>query len=161
MASGNTLLIFTPQAAYYPDTAHAYLGSRNNHLLLSFEDGTTVTAYFTAVMPQLYGGGGITVYIHWAHVAVTGTVIWEFGFERIGDGVQDIDTDGFATNNVTAGITVPATSGLLDVTSIAFTNGADMDSVVAGDAFRTRITRSSTDTAVGDAQVMAVELRET
>ena len=57
--------------------------------------------------------------------------------------------------------TVPGTSGLVDVVSIAFTDGADMDSVAAGEGFRLKVTRdASSDDATGDAELRFVELRE-
>ena len=46
--------------------------------------------------------------------------------------------------------------------SVAFTNGTDMDSVAAGEAFRIKLTRDAvSDTAAGDAELHAVEIRET
>lgn len=56
---------------------------------------------------------------------------------------------------------VPGTSGLVDVVSVAFTAGADMDSVAAGESFRLKVTRdAASDTATGDAELIKVELRE-
>jgi hypothetical protein len=48
------------------------------------------------------------------------------------------------------------------VTNVAITNGANMDSVAVGEAFRLRIRRDVTnDTAAGDAELLAVEVKET
>ena len=58
--------------------------------------------------------------------------------------------------------TLQVASLLVDVVSISFTDGADMDSVAAGEAFRLKVTRDGvSDTAAGDAELMAVEIRET
>ncbi len=114
-------------------------------------------------MPQHYGGGGVTVYLHYAMTsAVSGDVDWDAAFERIGDQQQDLDADGFAAVQSVDNTTVPGTSGLVDVVSIAFTDGAQMDSVAVGEAFRLQVTRdAASDTASGDAELVAVELRET
>lgn len=165
MASGNTLIVFTPNGAEFPASAYATLDVRNNHPCLDFDTTNTESAFFTGVMPQSYSDAtGVTVYIHWAAASATsGTIGWLVAFERNGDG-QSITTDDFATNQPTSSnaVTVPASSGTIDITSIAVTKGANMDSVVAGDMFRIRIQRDiANDTASGDAELYAVEIRET
>jgi hypothetical protein len=114
-------------------------------------------------MPQSYAGGGVTVFLHYAmSSAESGDVDWDVAFERIGDQQQDIDSDSFAAVNSVDNTTVPATSGLVDVVSVAFTDGADMDSVAAGEAFRLKVTRdAASDTATGDGELVGVEVRET
>ncbi|MFQ6027398.1 MAG: hypothetical protein ACE5Q6_07895, partial [Dehalococcoidia bacterium] len=94
--------------------------------------------------------------------ATSGDIDWDAAFERIGDQQLDIDSDSFAAVNSVDNTTVPGTSGFIDVVSIAFTDGADMDSVAAGEAFRLKVTRdAASDTASGDAELWAVEIRET
>ncbi len=94
--------------------------------------------------------------------ATSNTVDWDVAFERIGDQQQDVDSDSFAAVNSVDDTTVPGTSGNVDVVSIAFTDGADMDSVAAGELFRLKITRDATnDDATGDAELHAIEIRET
>lgn len=162
MASGDTLLVFTPPGAEFPASNFALVSTRNNHPILRFPDGTATVAYFTGVLPQHYDGGGVTVYVHWACSNTSGNIGWLIAFERIGDSQQDIDSDGFAADNVVTAVNVPGTSGNVDITSVAFTDGADMDSVAAGEGFRLRVTRNTgTDTSTGDAQLVAVEIRET
>jgi hypothetical protein len=164
MASGDTLLIFTPANAEFPATNYPTFDTRNNHLVLDFDTTTAETVYFKGVMPQSYSGTtGVTVYIHWAaSTATSGTIQWSVAFERIGDSQQDIDSDGFAAVNDTTATTVPATSGHVDITSVAFTDGADMDSVAAGEGFRLSVARDvDGDNATGDAELWAIEIRET
>ena len=164
MASGNTLLIFTPLHNEPPATNFANLTNRNGHPLLNFGATTQVAAIFRAVMPSQYVGGGVTVFLHWcAGTATSGTIGWDVAFERIGDGVQDLDAaDSFATAQAVTDTTVPASSGLVDVTSCSFTHGAQMDDVAAGDFFRLRVRRNApADSASGFAQLAAVEIRET
>lgn len=164
MASGDTLLIFTPAHNEPPSANYATLDTRNLHPVLDFDDTTNEYAIFTAIMPQHYAGTtGVTVYLHYAMTSATsGDVDWDVEFELIGDQDLDIDSDSFAAANSVDNTTVPATSGLVDVVSIAFTDGADMDSVTPGDLFRLRVSRdAASDTASGDAELVGVEIRET
>ena len=164
MASGDTLVVFTPLSNEPPSSNFATLDTRNQHPTLDFDDTTNESAVFSAVMPQNYSGAtGVTVYIHYAMTSATSnTVDWDVSFERIGDQQLDIDGDSFADVNSVDNTTVPGTSGLVDIVNVAFTNGADMDSVAVGEAFRLKITRdAASDDATGDAEILAVEIRET
>jgi hypothetical protein len=164
MASGDTLLIFTPLNNEPPSSNFATLDTRNQHPVLDFDATTNESAVFSAVMPQHYAGTtGVTVYLHYAMTSATSlTVDWDVAFERIGDQQQDIDSDGFAAVNSVDNTTVPGTSGNVDIVSVAFTDGADMDSVAAGEGFRIKVTRDAvSDDAAGDAELRFVEIRET
>ncbi|MHC4500358.1 MAG: hypothetical protein ACYS21_14740, partial [Planctomycetota bacterium] len=98
MASGDTLLIFTPLHNEPPASNYATLDIRNQHPVLDFDAATNESAVLTGVMLRNYTGGGITVYLHYAmSSAISGDVDWDVAFERIGDGQQDIDSDGFAS----------------------------------------------------------------
>jgi len=162
VASGNTLGILLPLAAEAPATNYATLNVRNQHPMLEFDSATQETAIWTSVMPQHYAGGNITVITKWAAVPTTGNVGWGATFERVADAGQDIDADGFATEQIVTAATVDGTSGNTKTTSVTCTAGSTgTDSVAAGDLFRLRIRRDvATDTAAGDAQLLAVELRE-
>ena len=163
MASGNTLLIFRPGDNEPPASNFATLDLRNGHPTLDFDTTTQEAAIFTGVLPRTYAGGGITVYVHWsATSATTGTIGWDVTFERIGT-AQDIDSDGFATAQTVTAATVSATSGVVTITSVAVADGsAGTDSLAVGEAFRLRIRRDvANDTAAGDAELLAVELKET
>jgi len=163
MASGDTLLIFSPLANEPPSSNYATPDVRNGHPVLDFDAATNESAVFSSIMPQHYGAGGVTVYIHYAMSSATAnTVDWDVAFELVGDQDLDIDGDSFAAANSVDNTTVPGTSGLVDIVSVAFTDGADMDSVAAGDGFRLKVTRdAASDDAVGDAELWKVELRET
>jgi hypothetical protein len=164
MASGDTLVVFTPLQNEPPSSNAATLDSRNQHLVLDFDATTAESAVFKAVMPQHYAATtGVTVYIHYAMSTATSSDIdWDAAFERVSDQIQDIDADGFAAVQSVDTTTVPGTSGNVDVVSIAFTAGAQMDSVVAGDGFRLKVTRDApNDGAAGDAELWAVEIQET
>ncbi len=163
MASGDTLLILTPAHNTPPTSNLATLDTRNAHLVLDFDVSTNESAIFAPIMPQNYAGGGVDVYIHYSMTSATsGDIDWDAAFERVGDQQQDVDTDSFAAVQSVDNTTVPGTSGLVDIVSIAFTDGAQMDSVTVGEKFRLKITRdAASDTATGDAELHAIEIRET
>lgn len=165
MASGDTLAKFLPYDNEPPATTPAAFDIRNGHPVLDFDDAGTarLTAIFSDILSRNYGGGGITVYLTWsATSAVTGTVGWTVEFERVGDGQQDVDLDGFATAQTVTATTVPGTSGLTKITNVAISNGANIDSIAIGEKYRVRIKRDvANDNAVGDVELHCVELKET
>ena len=171
MASGNTLVIFTPLGYEPPATKYATLDTRNAHPVLDFDATVTATneeaAVWTGVMPQNYSGGGITVYAHWAATSATNNttgVVWRTSFERIGNGSQDLDVNGFATAKTWSASLTSSTSGNVTIASQAHTDGAEIDSIAVGESFRFKIERVAADagdTMTGDAELVAVELRET
>lgn len=163
MSSGDTLLIFHPHNNEPPNASYATFDTRNSHPVLDFDDSANEDAVFTGILPRSYSGNGITVYIHYAMSSATaGDVDWDVAFERIGDQQQDIDADGFAAAQSVDNTTVPGTSGLVDIVSIDFTHGAQIDSIAVGESFRIKVTRDAvSDTAVGDAELVMVELKET
>lgn len=163
MASGNTLCTFTPLMNEPTSSNFATLDTRNLHPVLDFDTTTQESAIFTGVMPRHYSGNGVTVYIHYAMTSATsGTCGWDVAFERIGDQQQDIDSDSFATAQTVTAVTVPATSGNVDIVNVSISDGANMDSVAAGETFRLRIRRDvANDDASGDAELVAVEIKET
>ncbi len=169
MASGDTLIVFGPLSNEPPATGYATLDTRNSHPCLDFDDAAaTESAIFSAVLPRHYAGGGITVLLHWsATTAITGNVMWQSAFERmsaIASAPLDIDTDGFATPVTwTAQATDPTLSGNVVIDSQAHTNGAQINSIAVGDLFRIKVERlgsNASDTMVGDAELLGVELRE-
>lgn len=162
MASGDTLAIFTPQCNEPPTSNFATLDTRNQHPVLDF--ALNEIGIFSDVMPRHYGGGGITIYLHYAmSSAVANDIKLETYFERIGDQQQDIDSDGFAAAQNTGDITVPGTSGNVDIVSTTHTNGAQMDSIAVGEGFRLKVKRVAvvgTD-ASGDLELRFIEIKET
>lgn len=162
MASGDTLVVFTPQCNEPPASNFATLDIRNQHPVLDF--ALNEIAVFSGVMPRHYGCGGVTVYEHYAMTSAEANDIkLETYFERIGDQQQDLDVDGFAAAQNTGDITVPGTSGNVDIISSAHTNGGQMDSVAVGEGFRLKVKRiavAGTD-ATDDLELRFVEIKET
>jgi hypothetical protein len=164
MASNGTMCVFGPQNNVPPTANFATLDTRNNLLVLEFDQTTAESAVFATIMPRSYSGGGVTITVAWMGDGITtGDVVWGGSFERHQDDTDDLDADGFAAEQTATGTTASG-SGEVQYTSIAFTDGAQMDSVAAGESFRFKLRRVATDgadTALADAQALAVEIRET
>lgn len=164
--ASTTLAIFTPLHNEPPAANYATLDLRNSHPTLDFDAITDESAVFRGVLSRDYGGRGLTVKLIWAATSATlGTTRWAVAFERIPAGTLDIDADSFATAK-TAGGVADATNGKTTETEIAFTNGAEISSLAAGEMFRLKVTRdadgtSGTDDMIGDAELLTVEIRET
>lgn len=142
-----------------PVTNFATIDTRNAIAVLDFDASTDESMVFVGVIPE--GAtltGGVAIYIHWmATSATSGAVIWEASIERSN---TDLDSDSFDTVAFASG-TASGTSGIITKTTITTTN---IDSVVAGDLFRLKISRDAdgtngTDDMTGDAEIVAVELR--
>lgn len=162
MASGSTLLFWLASAGEPPATNYATFNTFNSRTVLEFDQTTQEAAMFVGIMSRSYSSGGITVALHWATSATTGTGGWDVAIERISDGATDLDADSFASAKVVTAATVPGTAGVAAVGSIAFANGSEMDGVSAGDLFRVRVRRDvANDTAAADLRLLAIEVRET
>lgn len=165
MASGNILGRYDFSRNRYTGANPATVDVRNGHWVLEFDPGATAeTATFEDVLPSNYAGGGITVYIEFmVDTATSGNVVWGASFERHDTGT-DLDSDSFAAEK-TVTVAAPGTTGAPAYTSIAFTNGAEIDSLAALESFRLKIRRVSSDAAdtvnSNDAQLMWVYLKET
>jgi len=163
MASGDTLVVFHPYNNEPPATNYATLDTRNQRPCLDFDAATNESAVFSGIMPRHYAAGGVTVYLHWA--ASTDTTdthhcYWDVGFELCTG--LDMDGDSFAAVNSVDTDHCNATSGIETVTAVTFTDGADMDSVIAGALFRMIVTRdAASDDMTGDGELYAVEIKET
>ena len=164
MASGQTLAIFVPLHNEPPATVYATLDTRNNVPCLDFDADADESAVFSDVLPRNYAGGGITVYLIFAASSDTNAAHkcrWDVSIER---GNTDIDADSFeAVQSVTGNPN--GTSGITTTVSIAFTDGAQIDSLAVGERFRVKVTRDanhvSEDDMTGDAELYAVEIKET
>lgn len=143
-----------------PTSNFATLDLRNNHPVLDFDTTTGEVAIFSDVLAPTYGGGGIKVEAHWASDSTTGTVGWLIAIERIGTAL-DIDTDSFAADQTITAAATSGTSGIVTITSVTISNGANMDSLAAGEAYRIRITRDVANDTVGvDANLLKLVVEE-
>ena len=158
-AGTKTYAVFTATDSQPPATAFATLDTRNSIAVLDFDDGATNEATtFCGVIPEAADlSAGLKVRLHWmATSATTGVVRWGVQIER---GNTDLDADSYDTA-VEANATASATSGIPTVTEITTTN---LDGLTAGDLFRLRVYRDSSDTTndtmTSDAELIAVEVR--
>ncbi len=164
MASGDTLVVFTPSMAEPPAANYATLDSRAVVLVLDFDDTTDESVEFAGFMPRNYDGGGLTVTIGWmATTATTLETEWNIAFKSVSDDADDLDSKAFAAVNAVTATTASA-SGEVDYATITFTDGADMDSIAAGEYFRMNVIRdadNASDDMVGDAELVFIEIKET
>ncbi len=135
--------------------------------VLDFDDTTQEYIDFYCQMPPHYAGTtGVTVRVIFsAAEAATDVVAWQAAFRRIADDAEDLDTTAhtYDYNEVVA--TAPSVVGEVAYDDITFTDGADMDSVVANDYFILRVTRDPTPSSgtdvTGDASLHMVRITET
>ncbi|WP_442483994.1 hypothetical protein [Aeoliella sp. SH292] len=167
MPTSKTLAVFDAIAGRPPGSAFAQLDLRNATVVLDFDDAAVESMDFVGVLPRGYAGRDFELVITWAATSATsGAVVWQVEFERhpIADpthGTHDLDTNGFGTP-ATSTATAPANSGELAQTTISLPAN-DADDPVAGESYRLRVSRVATsglDTMTGDAELVAVELRE-
>lgn len=171
MALGDTLAIFTPLHAELPASGGAeqseIVTDTGERPVLLFDDTADETAIFSGVMSRAYAGTtGITVDIYGAMASANTTddVVLDVALEllAVNTGMGAGGSDFAAVNSVT--VTADDSADDLFKATVTFTDGADMDAVAGGSPFRLKITRDAdngSDTAAGDFQLIAVEIRET
>ncbi len=149
-----------PQQLIADSTNGFGITTRNQHVLAAFDDTTDEIGYYTGVLPDDYQGDGLTVEINWvAATATTNATTWTAAFERIAQNGQDIDSDGFNTAQ-TQNSNCQSTNGRVTRSEIEFTN-SQIDGLLAGEVFRLKVTRDTTDTMTGDAQIVNIKIRGT
>lgn len=164
MASGDTLVVFVPHHNEPPAASAATADTRNSILVLDFDATTDEEAVFPGFLPSQYAGGGLTVtVIGMASTATSGNVVLQGAFERMN---TDEDADSFASFQGSGQIAANGTSGIPFTGTIAFTAGAQMDSLAAEEPFRFKLRRdadstSATDDMTGDYELLRIEIAET
>lgn len=160
----STRCVFSPASADFPSSNFPAPGVDGQaRPYLAFDATTDESCDFMGIAPQGLTGALTVVLTIRMTSATTGSVRWQAALEAITD-ADALDTDSassFDTAN-SAGATVPGTAGHIEQISITMTNA---DSIAAGDYFRLRVNRdadgtSGTDDATGDAELLAVELRD-
>ena len=167
MASGDHLFFATAQAAYFPGADAATLDVRNLVPCLDFDDSNEEACYFIGFMPATYSATtGITVKLGWAFTSSgtpgTDTCKGDVSLAKVGDDTDDIDGAIFAAENTVTDTSATA-DGELSYASITFTDGADMDSIAAGDMFLMKVARDAAGgtASPGDAELYFVLIEET
>ncbi len=160
MATGDTLMIWGPLAGLPPASGYASLDVRNGHTVLGFDAAADESALFGSILPAHYGGGDLTVELHWTSTSATsGNVRWLAALEPTSGTDIDADNFGAASSGTTA---APASAGALTKTTLTV-SAASAGNPAAGDALRLKVTRdadNAADTMTGDAELWAVHLRE-
>lgn len=152
--------VFNPNSAEYPSSNFPALSLVNRRPALAFDASTNETAYWTSIVPVGWTGT-ITAKIYYIMASATsGDTDWDVAVEAVTDAdATDLDAGtSFDTTNSTDNTTVPGTAGYMDVVSVTLTNN---DSSAAGDYIRFSLTRdAASDTATGDAYVLAMEIQD-
>lgn len=171
MASGDTLAVFHPADNTPPATVYATLDTITGAStpaeavpVLDFDDTTVEYADFYGVFPNHYANGGVTLTFVWSAAAATNNGAWAAAFRLIDDDNEDLDTTAFTYDyNQTADLTPPSAVGEVAYDTLAFTNGADMDSVIANKYFILRVKRPapSGTKITGDCSIHAIIVKET
>jgi hypothetical protein len=150
--------VFTPERNQPPATSNfATLTTRNNISVLACDDTAAESIAGVSVIPDgVTLTSGLTVRIKWvAATATTGDAVWVVSIMAL-NATTDIDSDSFDTT-ATATTTTLGTAGFTQTTSITITT---IDSLVAGDAYRIKVTRNSVGNSVtGDVQIIAVTVQ--
>lgn len=132
--------------------------------VLDFDSTALESAIFVGCLPEAaVTTSGLKVRLAWTADTVTNTdaVVWAIQWQRI-DTSTDLDTDAFS-NTVTATAAASGTAGVPVITEITITGTANLDSLVAGDFYRVKISRDGTnasDALTNDACLVAVEIRD-
>lgn len=119
-------------------------------------------SYWETSLPSSYAGGGLTVDIFFAIATDTDsghTTAWNVGINRLQADTTDLDSDSFATDQNSSNFAPLTSANLVRKRTVTFTDGAQMDSVAAGEAFTIRIRHNGA--VSGNVKIIAVNIRET
>lgn len=157
-----TRFVGTPTAAEFPATNFPAFLLSNRRPVLAFDASTSETAYWTFVAPQGITGTWTAVISYAMASATSGGVAFDVALEALttGDATDTDAATSFDTANTGTDAGVPGTAGYMEQISVTLTNA---DSITAGDLVRVSLARAvanGSDTATGDAYVLAVELRD-
>lgn len=171
MATGT--IMFTPGAAVMPDGSTSNLAPATQRvkssgtapgiysLQLAFDATADEWCVFNFRTPVDYASAPVVKIQFKMTSAITGAVVWDARLGTVSPAsAVSVNTKVFAAAN-TATVTVGGTVGYMVQASITMTNA---DSMLASDFSTLRISRvgsSGSDTATGDAELLAVSLEYT
>ena len=126
-----------------------------------FDDTTAEYMDFLCKL-EGYAGGGLTFTV-WSAAAVAGGTdgyVWRIAIRALPNDAEDIDTTAHTYDfNSSLEVTPPSAIGEIVSITIAFTNGADMDSWAEGELAIVRVGRAvadAADTMTGDAMLAGI-----
>ena len=161
MASGDpvvqVLKVMPPATAYAtPDVRPGGSTPAEQVEVWDFDASTTEYLDFLCRLVG-YDGGGLTFTLPWsATTATSGEVVWGVAIRRMADDAEDIDGSHTYDFNDASADTAPDASGELSYPTVAFTDGADMDSWADGELAIVRVYRdhdAAGDDMTGDAEL--------
>ncbi len=169
MASGNPVVEIirdlSPASSAAPLTARAGGSSPAESLTCwAFDAAAIEYTDFLCRLSEDYDAGGLTFTLPWmAASATSGDTVWGVAIRRFADDAEDADAaHTYDFNDVTD--TAASASGEFSYPTVAFTDGAYMDSWGAGEYAIVRVRRNATsgsDTMTGDAQLIDLTGKET
>lgn len=167
-AANNGTLTLTPSAAYATlDLA------RGDTPVLDFDSTSNEVALFAGVLPDNYDGGGLTFTVGVASTTATGDMSFGIALKSYTDDVDNFMTFAldpstlkvFAEPNYNTAIDAASVAGEIKYFQITFINGADMDSIAAGEYFQVLLFRDAQDTTnddmAADASFVFIHAKET
>ena len=146
---------------------------RSDTMVLDFDATVNEVALFTCLMPRHYAGGGLTINVGVSSTTNTGDMSWALFLKSYTDDTDNLSNVGtdpsalkvFAAPNFNTAFDAASVAGEIAEETTTFTDGADMDSVAAGEYFHLLIMRdaqdSTNDDMAADAELVFIEIKET
>jgi hypothetical protein len=157
---------FRANDAVFPATVPAQGSSRGQHGIIAFDDASTERIVFEGVMSEDYSGGNINITLVYGHNDTAlndGSIQWAWEFERIEADVSTLDAESYLASTPPVAPTNADANGDVVIYFTDTMTNAEADGILAGEAFRFRISRlgaSGLDSAVGDADLIRVQLSQ-
>jgi len=140
---------------------------RNSLPVLDFDAIINELAMFQGVMPRHYSAAtGITCTVTvMATSATTLDMSFAIFLKSVTSNVDDLDVKNFAAPQTNAAVDAPTTLGATREFTITFTDGAQMDSIAAGEPYYLLFMRDAqdgtNDNMDGDAELVSIEVQDT
>ena len=136
MASGDTLFVLSASSGVPPDATAAELVAlagastpAESFKRLAFDDTTDEYWDWHLMMPEHYGGGGVTLTIVTSAAAASGNYTIGFAFRDIPDDAEDLDTTAHTyVFNDSSAITAPSAIGEVSYDTVTTTSAPAMRS---------------------------------
>ncbi len=156
-----------------PVNCAATFDTANNVLVLDFDATVNEVALFQGVMPDHYDGGGLTITLGVTSTTATGDMSWFIFLKSLTDDVDNLTNVGtdpsglkvFAAPNTNIAFDAASVAGEVAYGTITFSNGADMDSIAAGELFFLLLMRDAqdgtADDMAADAELVFIKVAET
>lgn len=149
------------------NTAFATPDFINTSLVYDFDDTINECLIFSGIIPSQYAGGGITTTMLLAADAATADMSFAGFFRSFTDDVDNLLETAFNTWGTIKranAIDAPSVIGEITYDTIAFSSGAEMDSVAEGEMFQFLLMCDAQDTSAhdisGDVSLVGMQFKE-